>query len=194
MAPEWSLLSPAEAWPLHEVVRDVQTVEVSNLQTRFRGQVIGREETTPRQAGLQPLRDEAVKGVAGLLILGLNPRLTLDDGYRDFHSVVGGTVSAKVADAHARHRERDRLERLAELDQAKTEFLANVSHEFRTPLTLMLGPLEDLETDVEALPAAARDAIALIRRNAHRLLRLVGTMRRLLSDRGRALAGALRPH
>ncbi|HEV2290723.1 MAG TPA: ATP-binding protein, partial [Gemmatimonadales bacterium] len=78
---------------------------------------------------------------------------------------------------------------LGELDQAKTAFFSNVSHEFRTPLTLMLGPLEDLLHD-SALPLAPgqREWVQLAHDSALRLLKLVNA----LLDFSRIEAGRLR--
>jgi signal transduction histidine kinase len=68
-------------------------------------------------------------------------------------------------------------ERLSELDQAKTVFFSNISHEFRTPLTLMLGPVEDCLADREApLPAPARERLELVHHNTLRLLKLVNRL------------------
>jgi signal transduction histidine kinase len=68
-------------------------------------------------------------------------------------------------------------QRLRELDGAKTAFFNNVSHEFRTPLTLQLGPLEDALRDIEEpLPERQRHRVATARRNCLRLLKLVNTL------------------
>lgn len=86
-----------------------------------------------------------------------------------------GQLAAGLANAHAYEQERKRAESLAELDRAKTAFFSNVSHEFRTPLTLMLGPLGDLLADPDVVQVV-RDELATIHRNGVRLLKLVNTM------------------
>lgn len=64
--------------------------------------------------------------------------------------------------------------RLGELDAAKTAFYSNVSHEFRTPLTLLLGPVEDaLASPGQSLSG---EALSLTHRNALRLTRLVNSL------------------
>lgn len=72
---------------------------------------------------------------------------------------------------------REAAEQLKELDRAKTEFFSNVSHEFRTPLTLMLAPLEDALVDgAEPLGPAQRARISLAHENSLRLLKLVNAL------------------
>jgi len=68
--------------------------------------------------------------------------------------------------------------KLSELDVAKTEFFSNISHEFRTPLTLMLGPLEDELAALDPSTASSphRERLDMAHRNCLRLLKLVNSL------------------
>jgi signal transduction histidine kinase/DNA-binding response OmpR family regulator len=68
----------------------------------------------------------------------------------------------------------EQAERLLEVDRLKTRFFVNVGHEFRTPLTLVLGPIEDLLRDASArLSERVREQLELAHRNARRVLALI---------------------
>ncbi len=112
----------------------------------------------------------------GALIVGISPRKRLDDDYRSFFSLVAGHVSTALAEARAFEHERNRAEALAELDRAKTTFFSNVSHEFRTPLTLMLGPLEEMLANGANLPPSMAELVSVTYRNGLRLQKLVNSL------------------
>jgi K+-sensing histidine kinase KdpD len=102
--------------------------------------------------------------------------LALEDVYDGFHDLLVSQQSAGLASAHAHEEERRRAEAYAETDRAKTAFFSNVSHEFRTPLTLTLAPLEELLQQPLALPEAACEQLQMTHRNGLRLLKLVNTL------------------
>jgi PAS domain S-box-containing protein len=112
----------------------------------------------------------------GRLIIGVNPRRPFDDGYRSFLDLVADQLAIALTNARAYEAERQRAEALSALDRAKTAFFSNVSHEFRTPLTLLVGPLEDELTDTAGSPAVRRERLETAHRNALRLLRLVNSL------------------
>jgi signal transduction histidine kinase/DNA-binding response OmpR family regulator len=120
-----------------------------------------------------------------VFIAGLNPHRPLDAAYRSFLDLFGGQIAAGLTSAKAYADERRRAEALAAVDRAKTAFFSNVSHEFRTPLTLMLGPTQDALAGDGVM---GRDDLETVYRNELRLLRLVNS----LLDFSRAEAGRTR--
>ena len=121
---------------------------------------------------------------------GVSPRLALNETYRAFYDLLAAAVTTEVANARASEEERKRAEALMEIDRAKTAFFSNVSHQFRTPLTLMLGPLEDELAERDSpLPPARRERLETAHRNSLRLLKLVNTLldfSRIEADRTQA--------
>lgn len=84
-------------------------------------------------------------------------------------------VAERTAELHGKNLQlAEQAERLQTIDQLKTRFFVNVGHEFRTPLTLVLGPLEDLLGDTRGrLSESVRNHLQLAQRNARRVLDLI---------------------
>jgi signal transduction histidine kinase/DNA-binding response OmpR family regulator len=108
----------------------------------------------------------------------------LDQGDLDTFVAIAELISASVRNM--------RVGVLEKLDKMKTEFFANLSHEFRTPITLTLGPLEQLLSGRSGeLNELVKEQLRLMQRNQSRLLSLVNQ----ILDLAKLEAGrmALRP-
>src|SRR5262245_13412649 len=127
----------------------------------------------PDKAVVLPIKSGFPNRLAGFLVAGVSPRLRLDDQYRGFLDLVAAQISASITTARAYEQERKRAEALAEIDRVKTVFFSNVSHEFRTPLSLIIGPLSDAQKRKEGLDEEQLD---LVHRNSLRLLKLVNSL------------------
>ena len=126
-----------------------------------------------QSAVIAPIPSSVPNEVSGYLVAGVNPKRPFDEEYRNFYALVAAQIGTAVARARAFEDEKRRAEALAEIDRAKNVFFSNVSHEFRTPLTLMLGPLGDLAKDADD---RMRPVVEAAHRNALRLLKLVNTL------------------
>lgn len=171
-AAEVSLDDPAAVWPLGEALRAGRIVFVGNMAERF-GPIFHTPWPEPvTKALIMPIVGAAQEGHSAVLVAGVNPRRSLDKDYQRLLELTAAQLATAIATANAYASERRRAEQLAEIDRAKTAFFSNVSHEFRTPLTLMLGPLEE---EVRA-QGGANERLDLAYRNSLRLLKLVNSL------------------
>lgn len=176
-SPERIETGETHSWPLAEVANRGVAMVVEDLEARFGRVVCGPYPESPSVAIALPLTLPGSERPAGVLVAGVSGRLKLNEVYRDFYDLLAAAVTTALANGRTFEEERKRVEALAELDRAKTTFFSNVSHEFRTPLTLMLGPLEDTLANVHGvLPLAAADTLRIAHRNSLRLLRMVNTL------------------
>jgi PAS domain S-box-containing protein len=166
----------AAAWPFRSVAETGCGQIIEELPEKFGLLPGGAWPESPRQAFVLPMAKQGQSAPAGFLVAGLSPRLAFDTNYRDFLELAAGHVASAIANARAYEEERRRADALAELDRAKTAFFSNVSHEFRTPLTLMLAPLEETLAEPHGLAAQDRERLEVAHRNALRLLKLVNTL------------------
>ena len=176
-------------WPLAEVIRSGAAVQINDVGQRIGTAALGPCPEPPSAALALPIIRPGADRPAAIFIAGISPRLPMNEAYRTFYDLLASGVTAAVANAGAFDDARRRAKALAELDRAKTVFFSNVSHEFRTPLTLMLGPIEDaLAASSEPLPPLQRERLEVVQRNGLRLERLVNS----LLDFSRIEAGRVR--
>jgi PAS domain S-box-containing protein len=162
-------------WPIREALEAEALHIVEHLGARFRDIPPGPWSDPPHTGIVAPIASNIAHRPVGVLVAGVSPRHGFDEQYATFFELVARQVSTAVVNARAYEDEKRRAEALAELDRAKTAFFSNVSHEFRTPLALLLGPAEEVLSDPK-LPAGDRRRIEVIQRNALRLQRLVNTL------------------
>lgn len=165
---------PDAVWPAAALSR-AEVTSVALEGDPFTGLPTGDWDEPPTQALVVPLLQQGDTPY-GFLVAALNRYRALDDGYRGFIELVAGHLANGVASARSYQTQQRRAEELAELDRAKTTFFSNISHEFRTPLTLIMGPVEELRARLEQSDAHVRDELDIIYRNGLRLGKLVNTL------------------
>jgi signal transduction histidine kinase len=166
----------------HEIARILQNAVTTRQLQVFEDltQKVGKLprgawSVNPDKAIALPIGQPSLPQPIGVLIVGLNPYRLLDEKYRSFFLLVADQIANSFANVHALAQERKRSQALAELDKAKTTFFSNISHEFRTPLTLLLAPVEDAMGDPK-LDEENRARMSVAYRNAIRMQKLVNTL------------------
>ncbi|MES4891207.1 SpoIIE family protein phosphatase [Streptomyces sp. NPDC096012] len=165
---------PDQLWPA-AAARRGEPVCVPLVEDGFGTLPTGEWPEPPAQALVMPLLRQGGDPY-GFLVAALNRYRPLDDGYRGFIDLTAGHLAAGIGSARGYRAQQRRAEELAELDRAKTTFFSNISHEFRTPLTLMMGPAQELLTRLPAAEPSVRQDLAAIHRNGLRLGKLVNSL------------------
>ncbi|AHH97978.1 SpoIIE family protein phosphatase [Kutzneria albida] len=160
-------------WPVAEVLATGSAVHVHEVRERIGELPGGAWDRPPTEALVFPLRNDSGGEPLGVIVLAASAGRALDEPYRTFLALAADQSAALINGALAYEFQQRRAEELAELDKAKTAFFANISHEFRTPLTLITGPLRELR---EAARGAEREQLAVVERNAQRLGKLVNSL------------------
>eukprot|EP01119_Soliformovum_irregulare_P019182 TRINITY_DN6022_c0_g1_i1.p1 TRINITY_DN6022_c0_g1~~TRINITY_DN6022_c0_g1_i1.p1 ORF type:complete len:1331 (+),score=417.41 TRINITY_DN6022_c0_g1_i1:441-3995(+) len=160
-------------WPLNAILHDAsKKPHIIRVDDRYGALPGGHWPESTHTITITPISVER-DAISGIIIVGMSPRRNIDDDYLTFLQLVGMNTSTNLQLAHRFQVEKKKAEALAEINAAKTMFFRNISHEFRTPLTLIMGVLDEAMQDKEH---PHRERMELIEKNSMRLLKLVNTL------------------
>lgn len=170
-----SVKEPLKPWPLKEVIESGMPRVIENLDGYLESVPDGLWPEAPTQAIVFPIKGNDGQ-VLAIMVAGASSRRRIDKDYRSFYESISNLISSEIITLQSLAKERERAEALAQIDKAKTAFFSNISHEFRTPLTLMLSPLEEVLHDGQNLSTTQRENLETSYRNSLRLQKLVNTL------------------
>ena len=171
----WEEAAGPDHWPLAEALSGPHPVTVGIW--RPAGELPhGGWANPPAEAMVLPLQGDADAEPIGALVLAASAGRRLDHDYVTFMELLARQTAALINGALAYQAEQRRAEDLAELDRAKTTFFSNISHEFRTPLTLIMGPVQEMRTRAASEDEDLRENLDVVYRNGLRLGKLVNAL------------------
>ncbi|MBC5992261.1 ATP-binding protein [Pontibacter cellulosilyticus] len=183
-------LASGAAWPLQQYAKMVAPVLLEDLSALLPHLVLPDHQMLPQRALALPIVGSGREQLSGWLIIGISPLLEYDEQYVNFLNLLHTHVNALCSNVRVVEQEKERNRKLLELNDAKTAFFSNISHEFRTPITLMLGPVESLLEQEAFRSEQEKQQLEMIRRNGLRLLKQVNYLLNFSSiESGKAKAG-----
>ncbi|GAA5932140.1 uncharacterized protein JCM15063_001133 [Sporobolomyces koalae] len=173
---------PAWTWPFEEACLKRETVQVDDLGDLVDSLDERGWDTRPKSAIVIPIRiDTEASAPSAVIVLGVNPmakRLAENPLMKTFFDLISRHIAIGLFAVLAAEQDRRRAEELLSLDRAKSSFFSSVSHDLRTPLTLILSPLGDLLEPAQRrlLHPNHAEKLVLVQKSATRLLNMVNKL------------------
>ncbi|CED83967.1 response regulator receiver sensor signal transduction histidine kinase [Phaffia rhodozyma] len=160
-------------WPIAQALTTNEMVFVEDCSSLVTGFEVRSWPELPETAVVIPISDEDSRKI--VFICGLNSRRPYDKDYQSWIRLLKYQLASGLKGVASFQAQLVKAEELAKLDRAKTTFFSNTSHELRSPLTLIQGPIADLLA-METNGGSRKRLLSLADRNCQRLTRLVNML------------------
>ncbi|KAJ9116333.1 hypothetical protein QFC22_004773 [Naganishia vaughanmartiniae] len=186
---------PAEpvelAWPIREAIVTGKTVFVEDASELTKGFELRSWERLPQSAVVIPMQQKSSRVPNAVLIIGLNIHQPWNKAYRDWISTMRLTLADVLAAVKAFEQETKQRDKAKALADAMSNFLSNAAHELKSPLTLLVGPIEDIVNTTK--DPYTKKLSKTARKTCLRLTRLVASLMDYSKLEAGKLTGTYRP-